>query len=123
MQIHKGNSYGSICSSSHGVKIKLQHKSSQKCRTELSDEFWRIGESVTWAGKQLGSCEKIKIDVTTPTIALWIMQDQNGTFCPISVTVTLKDTSFHLSFPEGGEHDLATNVDQYIAFNKAGKFA
>ena len=123
MQIHKGNSYGSICSSSHGVKIKLQHKSSQKCRTELSDEFWRIGESVTWAGKQLGSCEKIRIDVTAPTIALWIMQDQNGTFCFISVTVTLKDTSFHLSFPEGGEHDLATNVDQYIAFNKAGKFA
>ena len=88
----------------------------------MSDEFWRIGESVTWAGKQLGSCEKIKIDVTAPSIALWIMQDQNATFCPISVTVTLKDTSFLLALPDGEEHNTATNVNKYVAFNMAGKF-
>ena len=121
MQIHKGN-YVSTCGSNKGVKIKLQNKSNQKCSTELSDDF-SAGDNVTWNEKKLGSCEKIEIDAKEPSISLWIMQEEKDNFCPISVTVTLKDTSFYRLFPVGQEHDLATNVDKYIAFNKAGKFA
>ena len=121
MQIHEGNSYVTTCGSSNGIKIKLQNKSNQTCTTELSDDF-AAGESVTWNGKKLGSCKKIEIDIQAPSIALWIKQEEKDNFCPISVTVTLKDTSFLLSLPEGNEHNLATNVKEYIAFNMAGKF-
>ena len=121
MQIHKGN-YVTTCGSSNGVKIKLQTKSNQKCATELSDDF-SAGENVTWSGKKLGSCENIKIDATEQSISLWIKQEEKDDFCPISVTVTLKETSFLLSLPKGEEHNLATNVKEYIAFNMAGKFA
>ena len=115
MQIHKGN-YVSTCGSNKGVKIKLQNKSNQKCSTELSDDF-SAGDNVTWSGKELGSCEKIEIDIQAPSIALWIMQEEKDNFCPVSVTVTLKETSFLLSLPDGKEHNLETNVKKYIAFN------
>ena len=121
MQIHKGNAYVSTCGSDDGVKIKLEYKSNQKCTTKLSGEF-SAGNTVTWSGKQLGNCEKITIDVKAPSIALWIMQEENDKFCPISVTVTLKDTSFILVLPDDTEHNLATNIKKYIAFNKASKF-
>ena len=121
MQIHKGNYYGTTCGSDKGIKIKLQNKSNQECTTELSDDF-SAGENVTWSGKKLGNCEKIKIDKKEPSISLWMMQEEKDNFCPISVTVNLKDTSFLLSLPKGNEHNLATNVNKYIAFNMAGKF-
>ena len=120
MQIHKGN-YVTSCGSDKGVKIKLQNKSNQKCSTELSDNF-SAGDNVTWSGKELGSCEKIEIDAKEPSISLWIEQEEKDKFCPISVTVTLKDTSFLLALPDGEEHNIATNVNKYIAFNMAGKF-
>ena len=120
MQILKGGPLGT-CGSSYGIKIKLQYKSNMKCTTELSEEFSK-GDNLTWSEKELGNCEKIKIDVKAPTIALWIVQEQNDDFCPISVTVTLKDTSFLLALPDGEEHNLSTNVKEYIAFNMAGKF-
>ena len=109
------------CGSDKGIKIKLQNKSDQECTTKLSDDF-SAGGSVTWNGKELGSCEKIEIDIKAPSIALWIMQEEKDNFCPISVTINLKDTSFLLSLPKGDEHNLATNVNKYVAFNLAGKF-
>ena len=121
MQIHKGNSYLTTCGSDKGIKIKLQTKSNQECTTELSDDF-SAGDSVPWSGKKLGSCEKVEIDIKAPTISLWIIQEEKDNFCPISVTVTLRDTSFLLSLPKGDEHNLETNVKEYIAFNMAGKF-
>ena len=92
-----------------------------ECTTELSDKFLK-GDSISWTGKKLGSCETIKIDVKEPTIALWMMQDQDDNFCPISVRVILKDTSFLLSLPEGKNHNKATNNKELTAFNMAGKF-
>ena len=121
MQIHKGNYYGTTCGSDKGIKIKLQNKSNQECTTELSDDF-SAGEGVSWIGKKLGNCKNIKIDAKQQSISLWIMQGEKDNFCPISVTVNLKDTSFLLSLPKGNEHNLATNVNKYIAFNMAGKF-
>ena len=121
MQIHEGETV-SVCGSSNGIKIKLQTKSNRKCTTELSDDF-SAGENVTWSGKKLGSCENIKIDATEESISLWIKQEETDNFCPISVTVTLKDTSFLLLLPKGDVHNHATNVKEYIAFNMAGKFA
>ena len=120
MQIHEGKAV-SLCGSSNGVKIKLQNKLNQKCTTELSDDF-SAGGSVTWTGWKLGSCEKIEIDIKASSIALWIMQEEKDNFCPVSVTVTLKETSFLLSLPDGDEHNLSTNLNKYIAFNMAGKF-
>ena len=122
MQIHKGNYYGTTCGSDKGIKIKLQNKSNQDCTTKLSDDF-SAGENVTWSGKKLGDCENIEIDRKAPSISLWIIQEEKDKFCPISVTVTLKDTSFLLALPKGDAHNLATNVNEYIAFNMAGKFA
>ena len=120
MQIHEGKAV-SFCGSSNGVKIKLQTKSNEKCTTELSDDF-SAGEGVSWIGKKLGNCKNIKIDAKQQSISLWIMQEEKDNFCPISVTVNLKDTSFLLSLPKGDEHNLATNDKEYIAFNMAGKF-
>ena len=138
MQIHAGNFNGTTCGSDKGIKIRLQNTPKyQLCTTELSDEF-SAGESVTWTGWKLGSCEKIEIDIKAPSIALWIIQEENDKFCPISVTVTLKDTSFHLGLhytirntiynAQYGSHNIttnvaeyiATNVTEYIAFNTAG---
>ena len=121
MQIHEGKTV-SVCGSSNGIKIKIETKSNQKCTTELSDDF-SAGDSVPWSGKKLGSCENIKIDATEESISLWIMQEETDNFCPISVTATLKGTSFLLSLPKGEVHNLATSVKEYIAFNMAGKFA
>ena len=120
MQIHEGHTWGS-CGSDYGIKIKLQYKSNQKCITELSDDF-SAGDNVTWTGKKLGDCEKIKIEAKAHTISLWMVQDQNDDYCPISVRITLKDTSFLLSLPDGNKHDLASNDRKYIGFNMDGKF-
>ena len=120
MQIHKGG-YVTTCGSDKGIKIKLQNKSDQECTTKLSGDF-SAGESVTWSEKKLGNCENIKIDAKEQSIFLWMMQEEKDNFCPISVTVNLKDTSFLLSLPKGNEHNLATNGKEYIAFNMAGKF-
>ena len=87
----------------------------------MSDDF-SAGGSVTWSGKKLGNCENIEIDGKAPSISLWIIQEEKDKFCPISVTVTLKDTSFLLALPDGGEHNTATNDNKYIAFNMDGKF-
>ena len=120
MQIHKG-AFVSQCDSDYGVKIKLQYKSNIKCTTELSEEFEK-GANITWSGNKLGNCGKIEIDAKEPIIALWMVQDQDDDYCPISVRITLKDTSFLLSLPEGNKRNLASNDNKYVAFNMAGKF-
>ena len=120
MQIQEG-AFLSQCDSDYGIKIKLQYKLNIKCTTELSEEFEK-GASITWSGKKLGNCDKIKIDAKEPIIALWMVQDQDDDYCPISVRINLKDTSFLLSLPEGNKHNLASNGNKYVAFNMAGKF-
>ena len=117
MQIHEGNGLASVCGSNQGVKIKLQYKSNMECTTELSDKFSK-DDSISWTGEKLGSCETIKIDVKEPKIALWMMQDKDDKFCPISVRVNLKDTYFLLSLPEGEKHN---NNKELTAFNMDGK--
>ena len=69
----------------------------------------------------LGNCGHVQISAE-PTLALWIVTEQNDDFCPISVKIQLKDKFFLLPLPDGEAHYVGTNNNRYLAFNTDGEF-